>query len=351
MKKTQNTKTLDFLSFITWFMIIAGLLMNGCAARKTASVIPPPTDNFKGLLRIINHPSQDMFPEVSPNGALVAYAAQKGDTFDIFYFDPYKRKINVTKVTRHVSNDTCPSWSADSKEIYFTSARLNTLSIWRKKIKGGPGIRQITVREDANDFDSSISPDGTKMVFCSQRGSKESVFKYGGSALPIPSFLQGPWANKKRTVPTLWISNIDGSMMTQIGSGFNPRWSPDGSKILFHKPSGDNLDIWMINPDGTNLMQLTSDSADDKDAAWSPDGKMIVFSSDRQSGRSYTAEKNFDLWVMDLEQNQITQLTYSPFDDGAPFWSFTGSIFFHSNRSGNYDIFVGTPIIEWKEGQ
>jgi TolB protein len=343
MKKTKKPRTFKFLSFVTSLMIFAGLLLNGCAVRKPIPVIPPPPDNFKGLRRIISHPSQDMFPEVSPDGALVAYAAQKGDTFDIFYFDPYKKKILVTQVTRHVSNDTSPSWSADSKEIYFTSARLKTLSIWRKKIKGGPGIRQITVREDANDFDSSISPDGTKMVFCSQRASKKSSI--------TPFFFPVPWAKRNITVPTLWISNIDGSMMTQIGAGFNPRWSPDGSKILFHKPSGDNLDIWMIKADGSELIQLTHDKADDKDASWSPDGKMIAFSSDRQKMQSYTTEKNFDIWVMDLEQERQTQLTYSPFDDGAPFWARSGYIFFHSNRNDTYDIWVGTPVIEWKEGQ
>ena len=118
MKKSKKPRTFKILSFVTSLMIFAGLLLNGCVARKPEPVIPPPPDNFKELRKIIGHPSQDMFPEVSPNGALVAYAAQKGDTFDIFYFDPYKGKINVTKVTRHVSNDTCPSWSADSKEIY-----------------------------------------------------------------------------------------------------------------------------------------------------------------------------------------------------------------------------------------
>ena len=345
-KKEQNV--LKILSFITLFMIISGVLGNGCGPINKKEIIPPPPDNFFGLRKIIDHPSEDMFPEVSPNSALVSYASRKGEHFDIFFFDPYKPKVNVVQATRHISDDICPSWSADSKEIYFTSARLKTLSIWRTPVQGGSGKRQITVREDANDFDSSISPDGTKMVFCSLHGCKEDVLK-NLFKIQIGQSSWRRWLKSKNMIPTLWISNIDGSMMTQIGSGYNPRWSPDGSKILFHKPAGDNMDIWMIKPDGTELTQLTTDSADDKDASWSPDGTKIAFSSNRQG--SYATDLNFDIWVIDLQVNQRTQLTYDPKDDGAPFWARSGYIYFHSDRDGKYDIFVGKPKIPWEKGQ
>ena len=310
------------------FISVAIMALAGCGGQpkpepqpKPEAVIPP--DNFIGLQKVIDHPSDDKYPEVSPNGSLVAYSAKKNDNYDIFYFDPFQKKIITTQATRHVSDDTDPAWGIDSKELYFTSSRLKALSIWKIKVQSGRGVRQISVREGIHDAEPHISPDGTKLVFSSRKGKKS-----------------------KRETPTLWTANIDGSMMTQIGAGHNPRWSPDGSKILFHAPAGNNFDIWMINPDGTDLMQLTTDSADDVDACWSPDGTKIVFSSNREG--TIETKPNFDIWLLDLQGTGITQLTYDLGDDGAPVWSRLDRIYFHSNRDGNYDIFRGTPIIPWE---
>ena len=312
-------------------MSFAFVSLQGCSFMKTKPDTPIPPDNFTNLEKLIGHPGKDMYPEVSYDGRYVAYAAQKGKNFDIFYFDPTQPKINVIQVTRHVSDDINPAWSSDSKSLFFCSARLDALSIWKVKVKGGKGIQQITVREDASDFDPNISPDGQKMVFCSLKGKRSSSFFYS-----------------KKVTPTIWIANVDGSRMTQIGSGYNPRWSPDGRKILFHAPAGDNFDIWMTNPDGTDKTQLTTDSADDMDASWSPDGKMIVFASDREG--AVALKTSFDIWVLDLQGTGITQLTYDPGNDGSPFWAKNGDIYFHSNRGEmDFDIFRGQPIIPWKK--
>jgi len=297
----------------------------GTSVSAETVVIPTPPDNFSDLRKIINHPSDDQFPEVNHNGSLVAYSAKKNGNYDIFYFDPSKKRIIVTQASRHVSDDTSPAWGADGEELYFTSSRLKSDAVWKKRIRGGKGVRQITTREGVNDAQPHVSPDGSKIVFSSTKGSK----------------------SRRGRSPTLWIANTDGSMMTQIGSGYNPRWSPNGEKILFHAPADNNFDIWMINPDGTELTQLTTDSGDDMDACWSPDGSMVAFSSNREG--SFKSVRNFDIWVFDLNGTGITQLTYDMGCDGGPDWSKNDCIYFHSNRDGNYDILAGTPVIPWQE--
>jgi len=64
------------------------------------------------------------------------------------------------------------------------------------------------------------------------------------------------------------------------GFGFQPKWSPDGNRILFVSPG----DIWLVNIGDQRFIPLTTDSATDSGPAWSPDGSRIAFVSDRTGG-------------------------------------------------------------------
>jgi TolB protein len=63
--------------------------------------------------------------------------------------------------------------------------------------------------------------------------------------------------------------------------GITPAWSPDGSKIAFASYRTGNLEIYAMNADGTGVIRLTNDPADDLYPAWSPDGSRIAFTSFR----------------------------------------------------------------------
>jgi Tol biopolymer transport system component len=81
----------------------------------------------------------------------------------------------------------------------------------------------------------------------------------------------------------------DGSDPRQVtfgpGNKSRPRWSPDGDRILFVGSSASTeLDVWVINADGTGLANLTEAPGDDTDPAWSPDGSRIAFAATRNTG-------------------------------------------------------------------
>lgn len=85
----------------------------------------------------------------------------------------------------------------------------------------------------------------------------------------------------------LWTMNPDGSDWRQLtfgpGNKSQPRWSPDGRRLLFVAPGGgeNGLDVWLMNADGTGLVNLTQFVGDDTDPAWSPDGQRVAFASTR----------------------------------------------------------------------
>jgi dipeptidyl aminopeptidase/acylaminoacyl peptidase len=100
-------------------------------------------------------------------------------------------------------------------------------------------------------------------------------------------------------------------------------------KILFQR-SGD---IYVMNANGSALVRLTDTPKDDLSAAWSADGKKIVFQSTRDDPKD-------EIYVMNSDGTSVSRITNNGFVDGFPSWSPDGSrIAFESNRTGNTDVY------------
>ena len=110
-----------------------------------------------------------------------------------------------------------------------------------------------------------------------------------------------------------------------------------GRITFFRTEPGESADIYVIGPDGSGLVRLTDDPAEDRDPAWSPDGSRIVFSSSR-GGTAY------DLYVMNADGSGVTRLAHRPdFYDQNPAWSPDGNhIAFESIsvEDGNPEVYV-----------
>jgi Tol biopolymer transport system component len=129
--------------------------------------------------------------------------------------------------------------------------------------------------------------------------------------------------------------NPDGSGLTQLtntGGNRLPRWSADGTKIVFQSERNVRDAIWVMNADGSGQTQVTHSSYPSYDPAFSPDGSKIVF---------VNGSSGFQLWVTNIDGSNQKALTTGPDSDFTPVWSPDGSkIVFRRQLSNAVHIFV-----------
>ena len=121
-----------------------------------------------------------------------------------------------------------------------------------------------------------------------------------------------------------------------------PSWSPDGTKIVFESHRDDSSDVYVIHADGKNLIQLTRAPESDGHPSWSPDGRKIAFTS-RSAGNFIGPFFVVDLevFVTDADGENVVRLTRCAESDAAPSWSPDGTkIALASKRDGNAEIYV-----------
>ena len=229
-------------------------------------------------------------PAVRLDGALVAYVGHipvwSSDVY-VMAVDGSESRFQTYTGVRGAAN-VDPTWSPDGGRIAFASDR-GTRGVWKLFVMdtGGGGQRLL---EDAADARSpSWSPDGARVAFERTVNGNTDIYIARADAYGTTTRLT--------TNPA-----YDGQ----------PRWSPDGSTILFSSTRDGNREIYRIGIDGTGLARLTNNPADDRDPTWSPRGFSLAFRSDRSGiGQIYR---------MRLDGTGTVAVTSGGGDKGAPAW-------------------------------
>jgi len=244
----------------------------------------------------------------------------------------------------------------DLKIVFSALRRVNGDATGRQHIYvlSGNGLTQVTKENSGLEYDwPSWAMNGTKIVYTARSvteapGAEESLYIMDASGADPVSLTDNKWQNAqpkgspdgrsmifssfapeyprigifRLDLSSLLVENLSGRTLGQGALDGDPRYTDDGSKIMFassYSPSGSQpTQIYSMNADGSGRRQLTHDDWYNTDPALSPDGRYLAYSSYRGDVRPIAGHDNPDfafpvsdwhLIVLDLETNEEHVLT------------------------------------------
>lgn len=288
------------------------------------------------------------FPGV--NGR-IAFVSERDGRTNIYTMNP--DGSSVLQLTKNAGSNYGENWSPDGSKIVFNSDRDGGQEIYVMNADGTGQTRLTNITGGSLSM-PTWSPDGSKIAFNFWPGGFQHIYVMNADGSSIKD-LTGDISNSHSlfpdwspdgskivftkistldvgnptTVGTLMLMNADGTgksvLMNLTGAAAAvPSWSPDGTKIAF-ETLGDEanatMHIYTINPDGTHLTKLTDNRMPggsgfffnhDLYPSWSPDGKQITFTSNRDG--------NDEIYVMNADGTGQTNINHNPASDNGGRW-------------------------------
>jgi Tol biopolymer transport system component len=252
------------------------------------------------------------------------------------YFFPKGDRILFSST--HLANPACPPPPDYSKGYVWPIHDSYKIFTARSD---GSDLRQLTSAPGYN-AEATISRDGRKIVFTSTRDGDLEIYTM----------------------------NADGTQVRrlthELGYDGGPFFSYDGKKIVYRADHPDtpqkvadykdllarglirpgNLEIWVMNADGSHKRQVTHNGAANFAPYWLPDGKRIIFASNMDDPKG----RGFDLYLIHADGSGLERITYHPDFDGFPMFSSDGKkLVWSSNRNGKVPHETNVFIADWVE--
>jgi TolB protein len=267
---------------------------------------------------------------------------------------------NLRRLTNDAFGDFFATLSPDGKRVVFDTNRLTAGSVCGGVtyntiddlfVMNTDGTEQMLLTRGSS---ATWSPDSTTIAF----HASASYHASGGVVSGCPIRRTNPGSATSDS--DIFVVNVDDLLAgvehpTNITNSpamidDDPDWSPDGQRIVFTShpvtddpdPS-DQAEIFLMNPDGTGLQQLTFNAAEERGPAWSPDGTQIVFMC--RAGAETNPAADFEICVMNADGSGLTQLTDNVTFDGTPTFSPDGEqiVFIRTvgvPGGGNQQLFI-----------
>ena len=293
-------------------------------------------------------PAHGAFP--GKNGKIAFISDRDGGDFDVWTMNPNgSRLANLTATSN--ADELWPNWRADGRKIAFMSNRVtaaNPEGDYELFVMGADGSHPVQLTFNGLDDERPAwSPDGSRIAFSrdfdpilGQVDRDLFTMNADGSDQrnltnsPIVTDQEANWSANGRAI--VFVSDRDDDMevftMRPNGSNvrqltfndaeeFSPNWSPDSRMVTFTSDQDGAFSIFTIRADGTRQRNLT-DNAGDGWPVWAPDGRKIVFTS----FRDVTDEDpdNTEIYTMHADGSHQVNRTENPAFDFLPDWQPVG---------------------------
>ncbi|HXI33128.1 MAG TPA: PKD domain-containing protein [Gemmatimonadales bacterium] len=264
-----------------------------------------------------------------PGSGRIAFVSARDGNNEIYLVNG--DGTGLTRLTDDPAADVDPAWSSDGTRLAFTSTRDGHNNVYVMNVDG-TGVTQLTTSTGSV---GSQQPSwcGNKIVYVTDDylppipniwvmnddGTGKTRLTLGNANFErSPAWSPGCAKIAYTLENQVYVMNPDASGRIQLGEGFHPAWSPDGSRIAFMSDRADYSlwQIYVMNADGTGQVALTNTYSNEDYPAWSPDGTQIAFESNRTPVGTY---------IMSADGSGPTYFTDGAWDTRAAWFASSGS--------------------------
>ena len=293
---------------------VLAVMLNSCGSAPV--YVPPPvqevqmtpgiTNSAKELTRISDNPIAEFFPAISPDGTKLLYHGRDDSKSGAERWIIYMKEIGKPGTIPLTSGFTTnPVWDKNNRDFYYTYLKPNKQLIAKSKIDG-MGITYVSPNA-MGDYD----------------GYANASLKEGEDRILFQTQIGG--------VNHICTMDSNGMNFTILVEGMTPVWHPKENIIIYVKAIGDNYHLFLYNLDNGQTTQLTSGEYSNENPNFSPDGKYITFTSNKDS-------EEYHIYLMRSDGTALTQLTTGNTREIGPVWSVDNYIYFCSNAGAKeYD--------------
>src|SRR5438552_679475 len=306
--------------------------------------------------------------ELSPDGRRIAYSVVMRDRPGRPYGQLWIMDLTTQKSVRVGSEKDSgggPLWSHDGKWFAFQGHQNEKCGLFIAR-PDGSDITFLTAPEGTNSplpgtgKDFTWSPDGKQIAFISSTPGAEAA-EASGDPMVITRYLYKPDAGEGMTHFNdnqrlhIFVVDVATKQVRQLTQGdfdeHSVDWSPDGKKILFgsnREPNQDeffNYDLFTLNVADGSIERLAATEYNEYDAMWSPDGKQIAYRGTRRgiTDRETTMEDTH-VWVMNGNGGSRREIG-AVIDNrqGAPHWSADSSALYFTVQDRGNNVLMRLP--------